>query len=395
MLAKLIDFSLDNRFMIFVAFLLMAAGGTWSALQLPIDAVPDMTNVQIAVITKAGALSPVEVEQFVTYPVESTMGGIPNVEELRSVSRFGISVVTIVFEEGTDIYLARQLVNERIAIAATMIPQEYGAPELGPLTTALGEILQFEVRGPGYSPTELRSVLDWDVIPRLRGVDGVTEVNSHGGLFKTFEIQPDPQRLASNGVSLAELFIAIESNNTTAGGGYVVRNHESQFIRGQAMIHSLEEIRQIAIRRDAAGNPLLIGDVAEVCQSAMSRQGVVTRDGRGEIVTGMVMMLIGENSREVVERAKARLEEIKPTLPPGMTIEVIYDRADLIQRTLKTVIKNLVEGGVLVVVVLLIMLGSFRAGLITALAIPLSMPPARSSSSRTTWSFRTRHRRAS
>ena len=318
-------------------------------------------------------MSPVEVERIVTYPVESTMGGMPNVQELRSVSRFGISVVTVVFEDGTDILLARQLVNERISIAKSMIPAEYGAPELGPMSTALGEILQFEVRGPGYSPTELRSVLDWDIIPRLRGVDGVTEVNSHGGLFKTFEIQPDPQRLSSNGVTLTELFAALESNNLTAGGGYVVRNHESQFIRGQAMIHSLDEIRQIAIRRDAAGNPLLIGDLAEVCTSAMARQGVVTRDGRGEIVTGMVMMLIGENSREVVERAKARLEEIKLTLPPGMTVEVIYDRADLIQRTLKTVLKNLTEGGVLVVVVLLVMLGSFRAGLITAMAIPLSM----------------------
>lgn len=373
MLAKLIDFSLENRFLVFVTFFLMACAGVWSALQLPIDAVPDMTNVQITVITEAGALSPVEVERFITYPIESTMGGIPNVAELRSISRFGISVVTIVFNEGTNIYLARQLVNERIAIAASMIPEEYGAPELGPLTTALGEILQFEVRGAGYTPTELRSILDWDIIPKLRAVDGVTEVNSHGGLFKTYEIQPDPHRLSSNGVTLAELFEALEANNLTAGGGYVVRNHESQFIRGQAMIHSLEEIRQIALRRDAAGNPLLIGDVAEVCQSAMARQGVVTRDGRGEIVTGMVMMLIGENSREVVERAKARLEEIKTILPPGMTVEVIYDRADLIQRTLKTVLKNLVEGGALVVVVLLIMLGSFRAGLITALAIPLSM----------------------
>ncbi len=373
MLATLIDFSLKNRFIVFVAFFLMACAGVWSALQLPIDAVPDMTNVQITVMTEAGALSPVEVERFVTYPIESTMGGIPNVAELRSISRFGISVVTIVFDEGTNIYWARQLVNERIAIAASMIPVEYGSPKLGPLTTALGEILQFELRGAGYSPTELRSVLDWDIIPKLRGVSGVTEVNSHGGLYKTYEIQPDPARLSSNGVSLAELFGAIEANNLTAGGGYVVRNHESQFIRGQAMIHSLEEIRQISLRRDAAGNPLLIGDVADVCQAAMARQGVVTRDGRGEIVTGMVMMLIGENSREVVERAKLRLEEIKLTLPPGMTLEVIYDRADLIQRTLKTVMKNLVEGGVLVVVVLLIMLGSFRAGLITALAIPLSM----------------------
>ncbi len=373
MLAKLIDFSLENRFLVFVGFMLLTVAGIWSALKIPIDAVPDMTNVQIAVITKAGSLSPVEVERFVTYPIESTMGGIANVEELRSISRFGISVVTIVFKEGTNILLARQLVNERITIASSLIPREYGSPELGPLTTALGEILQFEVRGPAYTAAQLRSILDWDIIPRLRGVSGITEVNSHGGLYRTYEIQPDPQRLASNSITISELYATLESNNLTAGGGYVVRNHESQFIRGQAMITSLDDIRKIVLRRDAAGNPLLVGDVAQVENAALSRQGVVTRDGRGEIVTGMVMMLIGENSREVVENAKARLKEIEPTLPPGITIEVIYDRAELIQRTLMTVLRNLSEGGVLVAVVLLVMLGSVRAGLITALAIPLSM----------------------
>jgi heavy metal efflux system protein len=373
MLAKLIDFSLENRFLVFVAFIMLAVAGIVSAFRIPIDAVPDMTNVQITVITKAGSLSPVEVERFVTYPIESTMGGIANVEELRSISRFGISVVTIVFKEGTNIYLARQLVNERITIATALIPKEYGAPELGPLTTALGEILQFELKGPAYSAEQLRSILDWDIIPRLRGVAGITEVNSHGGYYRTFEIQPDPLRMASNHVTISELYATLESNNLTAGGGYVVRNHESQFIRGQAMLTSLDDIRKVVLKRDSAGNPLLVGDVANVVYSTLSRQGVVTRDGRGEIVTGMVMMLIGENSREVVENAKQRLDEIKPTLPPGVDIEVIYDRAELIQRTLKTVLKNLSEGGVLVAIVLLVMLGSFRAGIITALAIPLSM----------------------
>lgn len=373
MLSKLISFSLENRFIIFVSFFLLAVAGIRSAFKLPIDAVPDMTNTQVTVITKAGSLSPVEVERFVTYPVESTMGGIPDVEELRSVSRFGLSVVTMVFREGTDIYRARQLVNERIPIASSLIPSEFGTPELGPLATALGEILQFEVRGNAYTPTQLRSILDWEIIPKLKGIEGVTDVNSHGGLSKNYEVRPDPQRLSSNGISLGEVFTALEANNMTAGGGYVVRHHEAQFIRGQAILGSIDEIKQIVLRRDINGTPILLSDVAEVVESALSRQGIATRDGRGEIVTGMVMMLIGENSREVVIRAKERLEEIKVTLPHGVTIDIIYDRSDLIGRTLKTVLKNLSEGGVLVIVVLLISLGSFRAGVITAIAIPMSM----------------------
>lgn len=373
MLSQLIDFSINNRLLVFGAVLFMAAGGVWSALRLPIDAVPDMTNTQVTVITEAGALSPVEVERYVTYPVESVMSGLPRLQELRSISRFGISVVTIVFEEDADIYWARQLVSERIVQATAMIPPGYGTPEIGPLATALGEILQFEVRGANYSATELRTILEWEIAPKLRGVPGITDINTHGGFYKTFEVQPDPQRMASTRVTLEELFTALESNNYTAGGGYVVRNDEQQFIRGHAIIGSLEELRSVVVRRAGDGTPILVQDVATVELSALPRQGCVTRDTRGEVVTGMVMMLVGENSRRVVQAAKDRLAEIENVLPPGVELEIIYDRSALIGRTLATVMTNLVEGGALVVIVLLFMLGSFRAGLITALAIPLSM----------------------
>ena len=373
MLSRVIELALENRFLVLVGTLLMAVAGMNAALHLPIDAVPDMTNVQVTVITDAGSLSPVEVERYVTYPVESTMGGLPNVEEVRSVSKFGISVVTIVFREGADIYLARQLVSERLTNAAAKIPPGYGVPEIGPLTTALGEILQFEVRGDDYSPMQLRTILEWEVAPKLREVTGVTEINTHGGFYQTFEIRPDPALLNSNSITLEQLFQVIESNNMAAGGGYVVHHEEQRFLRGQALVTGVEDLQKIVIRREADGTPILIRDIAEVTIAPMTRQGAVTRDGRGEAVTGLVMMLIGENSREVVERVKERLEEITPTLPEGVSIEIIYDRSALIGRTLHTVVKNLFEGGALVIFVLLLMLGSFRAGVITALAIPLSM----------------------
>ncbi len=373
MLAELITLTLKNRFLVLTGTLLMAAAGLNAAFHLPIDAVPDMTNVQVTVITNAGSLSPVEVERYVTQPVEVTMGGLPDVEELRSVSKFGISVVTIVFQEGTEIYRARQLVNERLSAAATLIPAGYGTPEMGPLTTALGEILQFEVRGGGLSPMALRTLLEWDIAPRLREVRGVTEINSHGGFYQTYEVRPDPAKLSSYSLTFADLFTALESNNAAAGGGYVIHHDEQRFVRGQALVSGIADLEQIVIRREADGTPLLIRDIAEVSIAPMTRQGAVTRDARGEAVTGLVMMLIGANSREVVERVKERIAVIEKTMPHGVKLEIIYDRSALIGRTLHTVLKNLLEGGALVIIVLLVMLGSFRAGLITAMAIPLSM----------------------
>ncbi len=373
MLAHLIEASLKNRMLVLSLVLIMGALGVYSALILPIDAVPDLTNVQVQIVTDAGALSPLEVEQYVTYPVELTMSGLPKVEEIRSISRLGISLVTVVFHEGTDIYRARQLVQERLTDAADKIPPGYGTPRLNPLTTALGEILQFQVKSDHLTAMELRTILEWQISPPLRQVPGVTEINSHGGYYRSYQIRPDPDRLASFGVSISEVFRALESNNSTSGGGYVVHHDEQRFIRGQALLTSVEDIEDVVIRVAKSGTPVLVRDVADVSIEPMTRQGAVTRDGKGEAVTGMVMMLFGANSREVVHATKARLEEINRTLPPGVTIEIIYDRADLIERTLHTVEKNLLEGATLVVIVLLIMLGSLRAGIVVALSIPLSM----------------------
>lgn len=373
MLKRLIELSLANRFLVIFAALLISGFGIRSALELPIDAVPDLTNTQITVITDAGSLPPVEVELQVTYPIEWTMGGLPNVEEVRSVSKFGLSVITIVFSEGTDVYFANQQVSQRLSEAAAQIPEGYGPPQLGPMTTALGEILQFEVTSVGRSPMELRTMLEWEIGPRLREVAGVTEINSMGGFYKTFEIRPDPNQLTSLNLPLSELYERLEASNTSAGGGYVVHHDEQRFIRGKALVTGIDDLRDVVLRRSESGSPLLLCDVADVAIAPMPRQGAVSRDGRGEAVTGMVMMRIGENSREVVSRVKTRLDEIRETLPDDVTLEIIYDREDLIGRTLKTVLTNLIEGGALVAIVLLVMLGSLRAGLIVAAAIPLSM----------------------
>jgi len=373
MLAKLIEFSLNNRFLVIVATLLVAVAGVRSALRLPIDAVPDLTNTQVTIITSAGSLPPVEVERQVTYPIEWAMGGLGSVDEVRSVSKFGLSVITIVFSEGTDIYFATQQVSQRLTQAATQIPDGYGPPELGPMTTALGEILQFELRSESRSPMELRTLLDWDISPRLREVEGVTEVNTMGGFFKTFEIRPQADLLNAYDLTLSELYQCVEASNTSAGGGYVVHHDEQRFIRGEALLKGVDDLRNIVLRRSENGSPLLLSDVADIAVAPMARQGAVSRDGRGEAVTGMVMMRIGENSRTVVSRVKERIGEVEQTLPKDVTIDIIYDREDLIGRTLHTVEKNLAEGGALVAIVLLVTLGSLRAGLIVALAIPLSM----------------------
>ena len=372
MLTSILKFSLENKFVVLVFTFLLIASGIYHAVRLPIDAVPDMTNVQVTVMTSAGALSPVEVERLVTFPVEWSMSGLPKLEQIRSTSQAGLSVVTLVFEEGTDIYSARALVNQRILSAQGMLPRGYN-PEIGPLATALGEVLQFEVRGEGFTPLQLRTILDWEIAPQLRGVHGVTEINSHGGYAKSFEVRVNPERLASSGVSLEEIFDALEKNNLTAGGGSISHAGERRLIRGEALLNNPQDISQVVVRSHPGGPPLLVRDLGEVEIAPLARQGSVTRDGRGEAVTALVMMLLGENSRNVVSAVKTRIAEIAPTLPPGIKIELIYDRDSLIDRTLSTVVKNLLEGGGLVIVVLLVMLGSFRAGLIVAVAIPLSM----------------------
>jgi cobalt-zinc-cadmium resistance protein CzcA len=370
---RLIEFSLKFKFLILVLTALMIALGINSMLQLPIDAVPDVTPNQVQVITQAPGLSPLEVEQFITFPVETAMSGLPDIESIRSVSRFGLSAVYIYFEEGVDIYFARRLVMERMPQAREAVPAGFGVPELGPISTGLGEIYQFEVRGNGYSLMELRGILDWDIAFKLRSVPGVVEVNSYGGEAKTYTVQLDSDKLASLRVSLEDVFQAIESNNANVGGAYIERNQEQYVVRGEGLVQTLEDIDNIVVGAADDGTPIYIKNVGEAKFEPLVRQGAVTRDGKGEAVTGVVMMLIGENARVVVDRVKERLEEIKRSLPPGVDIDTYYDRTELVERTISTVEKNLAEGGLLVIAVLLLLLGNIRGGIIVAIAIPLSM----------------------
>jgi cobalt-zinc-cadmium resistance protein CzcA len=380
-----VSFCIQHRFLVIFGVLLIGALGVRAAQQLPIDAVPDVTNVQVQVLTTAPALGPIEVEQYITVPVETVMSGLPRVEQVRSLSRFGLSAVTIVFEEGTDIYFARQLVSERLADAREAIPEGYGSPELGPISSGLGEIYQFEVRGepmcePGqpdtpdcYTLMELRTILDWYVSYQLRPLPGVVEVNAFGGELKTYEVQVDPDRLNALNLSLDDVFEALEDNNANAGGGYMVRSGEQRVVRGEGLITSLDDIRGVRVATGVDGTAIFVRDVATVSFAPMVRHGAATRDGRGEVVTGVVMMLLGANSGEVSDRVRARIDELATGLPEGVTIETYYDRSELVDRTVRTVAVNLIEGGILVVVVLLLLLGNLRGGLLVASVIPLSL----------------------
>lgn len=381
---KFLELCLRWRFLVMVAVMMIVVTGIRSAIALPIDAVPDITNTQVQVLTNMPALGPVDVERTVTFPIESAMSGIPDVDEIRSVSRSGLSAVTIVFQEGTDLLRARQLIAERLVGARELLP-EGAEPEMGPLSTGLGEVLQFEVVSDRmcadgvedapdcHTPMELRSILDWFVAVELRGVPGVVEVNSFGGELKTYEVEVLPDRLRAMDVSLNELYEALEENNGTAGGGYLTRGGEQLLVRGEGRVQSLDDIADIVIETRESGVPVRVRDVARVHFAPMLRQGAVTRDGRGEAVTGIVMMLIGANGREVVEAAKERLERLEPSLPEGVSIDIFYDRSELVTRTIRTVATNLGEGALFVVAVLFLLLGSLRGGVIVAMAIPFAM----------------------
>lgn len=374
MVSPIIQWSLQNRFIVIIASLLILGLGFVAASQIPLDAVPDLTNVQVQVLTNSPSLGPEEVEQFITFPIENAMSGVPKVDEIRSISRFGLSAVTVTFEDGTDIYWARNQINERLQRARENIPPGMGTPELGPIATGMSEIYQFEVRGkPGsnYSLNELRSILDWQIAFQLRSVQGVVEVNTFGGELKTYEIQADPSKLQNYGISLADVFTALDENNGNSGGGYIAHGAEQQLVRGQGLVTSLDDIRNIVLEsRD--GTPIRIKDIGEVCFAPMLRQGAVTRDGDREAVIGMVMMIMGGNSRRVVEDVKEKIHQIQKTLPEGILIETFYDRTELVEKTIHTVAENIGLGVILVIVMLIILLGDLRAGLIVAAAIPLS-----------------------
>lgn len=378
MFDKLIESSLKSRGFVLLVLLALAGTGVYSLLSLPIDAVPDITNVQVIALTDAPALGPEEVEQFITVPVENAMNGIPRIKEVRSITQFGFSSVTVVFEEGTDIYWARQLVNERLLKVREDIPEGFGFPSMGPIATGLGEIYLFEVKNAPdaknpRSLMELRTILDWDVARPLLSVPGVIEVNTFGGELKTYQVQLDPKQLLARGISVTQVFEALRRNNSNAGGGFIERNGQVRVIRAQGLVGSLKDIEEIVLHTTPSGTPIYVRDVGNVSFAPMIRQGVVTRDGRGEVVTATVLLLAGENGRVVVDRVKSKLEEIRKNLPDGVVVDSYYDRATLINKAIATVARNLAEGGFLVIVVLLVLLGNLRAGLIVALAIPLSM----------------------
>lgn len=370
---RLIDFSLRNKFLVLVLTAVMVGFGVRAMLRLPIDAVPDVTPNQVLVLTQAPGLGPLEVERFITFPVETAMSGLPGITDIRSVSRFGLSAVYIYFEENLDLYFVRRLVLERLPDARAAIPEGLGTPSMGPISSGLGEIYQFEVRGEGQSLMDLRSILEWDIAFKLRSVPGVVEVNSYGGELKTYEVQIDPDKLVSYNISLETVFEALEGNNANAGGAYIERAQEQYVIRGEGLVEKIADIDNIVVAAAKGGTPVFIRNLGKTVLAPQVRQGAVTRDGRGEVVTGVVMMLMGENARVVADRVKTELEVITSSLPKGVTVDSYYDRTDLVRKTIGTVSTNLIEGGILVIAVLLLMLGNVRGGLIVAAAIPLSM----------------------
>ncbi|QOY90589.1 efflux RND transporter permease subunit [Paludibaculum fermentans] len=368
-----IDWALRYRAIVLLGILLTIVFGVYSLQQLPIDAVPDITPNQVLVLTRAPSLSPIEVEQFLTFPIENAMTGLPGVERIQSVSKNGLSYVAVYFRENVETYFARRLVMERLPQARENIPAGMGSPEMGPIATGLGEVYQFKVSGAGRSLMELRSILDWEIAPKLRSVPGIVEVNTHGGALKAYEVQVDSEKLVAYHVSLEKLISSLEKNNANAGGAYLERMEQQSLVRGEALITSLADIERIVVGVSPTGTPILVSNLGEVRFAPMVRQGFATQDGKGEIVVGVAMMLIGENSRVVVDRVKQKLITIQKSLPPGVRVEPLYDRTELVRRTIGTVSRNLLEGGLLVVAVLLLLLGSFKGGVMVSLAIPLSM----------------------
>lgn len=379
MINSILHTAIERRY-VFLALVLVVVGvGLWSYRELPIDAVPDITNVQVQINTEAPGYSPLESEQRITYPVETALAGLPNLAYTRSLSRYGLSQVTVVFEDGTDLYFARNLINERLSVIKTVLPEGI-EPEMGPIATGLGEIFMYTVsaehgasdgQGRPYDALALREIQDWIIKPQLSLVPGVIEVNTIGGFEKQYHVTPYPEKLLAYGISMADLGQALRRNNDNRGAGYVEDNGQQVLIRSQGQLASIEEIEQVVIA-NPHGNPVKVIDVADVAIGKELRTGAATRDGV-ETVLGTAMMLVGENSRKVARDVASRLEQIVPTLPPGVRLETVYDRTTLVDKTIATVQKNLLEGALLVIAVLMLLLGNFRAALITAAVIPLSM----------------------
>ncbi|MEY9457535.1 CzcA family heavy metal efflux pump [Bradyrhizobium ottawaense] len=379
MIERLIAVSLHQRWLVLLLALGAIAFGAWNFQRLPIDAVPDITNIQVQINTRAPGYSPLETEQRITFPVETAMGGLPKLDYTRSLSRYGLSQVTVVFKDGTDIFFARQLVGERIQQVKDQLPAGVEVA-MGPVSTGLGEIFMYTVEvktgaktqgGHDYSLTDLRTVQDWIIKPQLRNVPGVIEVNTIGGFERQFHVLPDPGKLMAYRLGFRDVMTALAANNANVGAGYIERNGEQYLVRSPGQVGNIGEIQDIVIG-SRGGNPVRIRDVATVTEGRDLRTGAATRDGE-ETVLGTAMLLIGENSRTVARRVAARLEDIAKSLPDGVVTRTVYDRTDLVEATIRTVRNNLLEGAALVVAVLFLILGNIRAALVVACVIPLSM----------------------
>lgn len=372
MINPILDFSVRQRMLIILATLILAGFGVLAVKQIPIDAFPDVTNVQVQVIASAGGMSPPEVEKLITRPIEMQMGGLPRLTEIRSVSKIGIAVITIVFEDGVDDYFARQLVSERLASARENLPKDVDV-ELGPITTGLGEVFQYTLvsKDPKYDATELRTVQDYIVRPILRTVPGVTEVNSFGGLVKQYQVIVKPERLTSYKITLKEIFEALEKNNANASGNFIEHGSEQYMVRGLGLVKDMRDIENIIVAT-REHSPVYVRDLAEVKIGAELRQGAVTMNGQGEAVAGIVMMLKGGSGRDVVNAVKEKLPSIQKALPKGVELVPYYDRTDLVKKAIHTVTKALQEGAIFVLIILIVLLADVRSAIIVTLILPLA-----------------------
>ncbi|WP_413662202.1 efflux RND transporter permease subunit [Microbulbifer sp. CNSA002] len=379
MIESILRFSIERRYFVLSLIFILVGLGVWSYQKLPIDAVPDITNVQVQINTEAPGYSPLEAEQRITYSVEAALAGLPNLEYTRSISRYGLSQVTVVFKEGTDLYFARNLINSRLGTIESNLPPGL-EPEMGPIATGLGEIFMYTVEalpgatqpnGQPYDATALREIQDWIIKPQLSLVPGVTELNTIGGYNKQYHVTPDPRQMLNFGVSMEDIAEALRRNNESRGAGYLENNGRQLLVRSPGQLQNIGEIEDVVIT-SRSGVPVKISDVAEVAIGKELRTGAATRDGE-ETVLGTAMMLVGENSREVARNVAEALEQVKSTVPEGVKVEAVYDRTTLVDKAIATVQKNLIEGALLVVVVLFLLLGNIRAAFITAAVIPLSM----------------------
>jgi cobalt-zinc-cadmium resistance protein CzcA len=375
MLEKIIQYSIHHKLIILLFSAGIIAFGLYSLSEIPIGAVPDVTNNQVQIITTSRNLATEDVEKFLTYPVELEMANLPDVKEIRSISKFGLSVVTVVFNDKIGTYLPRQLIAEKIKAAEEKIPAGFGKPFMGPITTGLGEIYQYVIEVDSlfkndYSLSDVRTIQDWIVKRQLSGIPGVVEVNTWGGYLKQYEVAINPEKLRSLNISVPQTFLALEKNNSVAGGGYIEKTNQTYFIRGEGLVGSLKDIEDIVIE-SRNGVPIFIKDVATVGFGHATRFGAITGNGEGEKVLGQVMMLKGGNSKAVIDAVKEKVAQISPSLPPGISINPFLERSELIDKTTSTIAENLILGCLIVIFVVVLLLGNIRSGLVVASVIPI------------------------